>query len=893
MSDQFERLKIALADRYAIERELGEGGMAKVYLARDLKHDRSVAVKVLRPELAAVLGAERFLNEIRVTANLQHPHIVQLYDSGEADGDLYYVMPFIDGESLREKLNRQNQLSIDEAVAITRAVAEALDYAHRRDVIHRDIKPENIMLLEGTPLVADFGIALAISNVAGDRITATGLSLGTPSYMSPEQATGDRQLTAQSDTYALGSVLYEMLAGDPPFTGSNITAVIAKVIGEKPIKLSTIRDTVPANIEAAVAKALAKVPADRFESTKAFAEALIAETPVVLVDDAPSASMWVRARRVAVPVGVVGLLVWALFGRGGDAPTADLTDYTIRSITSFAGWEMSPSWSPDGSQIAYSFTGGGDANVAILSLGGGDPHILMADSPYDEINPRWSRDGSKIAFISDRGTGSNIYWIPPTGGAERLIAETNVPFLERMMTWFLTMGTNPWSVDSEELLFSKMDAAGDVALWKVNLPTGEQTQLTTPPPGSEDGWASWSSDGTRIIFQRIQAGVPTVWLLPTEGEGGEPSMLLGDGVDMFPSWFPGDEKLVVTSMRGGAPNIWEFDLATLEPRQLTSGGAGFHGEPAVGPTGSIAYDHRDHQVDLHWIPIDAPDQDERITFLTGENFGPRLSPDGNHIVWMRGPPYDLWLHDRTTGQSHQLTTDPADRPGASDRMGDWSPDGDEIVFLSDRGGAVQLWIVDAATGITRQLSDHELPWSLHMGDTQAGPRWAPDGSVIGYLAPGENGNAIWLIEPDGSNRRESVVGDAFSFGWYKDGQRVLYTRRAPDRSGQVELRAAHLVTGEDQLLLVGALSEVSVSPDGSALIYISSVSHFTMELQLQRLAPTAEPNQLPSTVGDPQQLTFGNGEWHVHGGGWAWDGSGLVYSRDRDYGDIYLIKPNR
>ena len=523
MSDQFERLKIALADRYVIERELGEGGMAKVYLARDLKHDRRVAVKVLRPELAAVLGAERFLNEIRVTANLQHPHIVQLYDSGEADGDLYYVMPFIDGESLREKLNRENQLSIDEAVAITRAVAEALDYAHRRDVIHRDIKPENIMLLEGTPLVADFGIALAISNVAGDRITATGLSLGTPSYMSPEQATGDRQLTAQSDTYALGSVLYEMLAGDPPFTGSNMTAVIAKVIGEKPIKLSTIRDTVPANIEAAVAKALAKVPADRFESTKAFAEALIAETPVVLVDDTPSASMWVRARRVAVPVGVVGLLVWALFGRGGDAPTADLTDYTIRSITSFAGWEMSPSWSPDGSQIAYSFTGGGDANVAILSLGGGDPHILMADSPYDEINPRWSRDGSKIAFISDRGTGSNIYWIPPTGGSERLIAETNVPFLERMMTWFLTMGTNPWSVDSEELLFSKMDAAGDVALWKVNLPTGEQTQLTTPPGGAEDGWASWSSDGSRIIFQRIQAGVPTVWLLPTEGgRGGNP-----------------------------------------------------------------------------------------------------------------------------------------------------------------------------------------------------------------------------------------------------------------------------------------------------------------------------------------------------------------------------------
>lgn len=890
MSEQYDRLKVALSDRYTVERKLGEGGMATVYLAHDVKHDRDVALKVLLPELAAVLGAERFLNEIRVTANLLHANIVPLYDSGEADGDLYYVMPFIEGESLRDKIDREKQLSIDEAVAITRAVADALDYAHRQNVIHRDIKPANIMLHEGAPMVADFGIAVAVSNVGGERLTSTGLSLGSPYYMSPEQAVGDREAKPQTDIYALGSVLYEMLAGDPPFAGSNVQAVIAKVIGEKPLNLRTIRDTVPATVEAAVNKALAKVPADRFESAREFADALIAETPVAPVPES-FASRRRRALRVAFAGGLAALLVWALFGPAGDAPTDDLTGSTIRRVTGFAGWEMSPSWSPDGSQIAYSTTGGGDANVAILSLGGGDPHILTGDSPYDEINPRWSRDGSKIAFLSDRGTGSNIYWIPPTGGAERLVAKTNVPFLERMMTWFLTMGTNPWSPDSEELLFSKMDAAEEVALWKVNLATGEQTRLTTPPAGAEDGWASWSSDGTQIVFQRIQEGVPTVWLLPTEGA--EPSMLLGDGVDMFPSWFPGEEKLVATSMRGGAPNIWEFDLATLEPSQLTSGGAGFHGTPTVGPTGSIAYDHRDHQVDLHWIPIDAPGQDERITFLTGENFGPRLSPDGNQIVWMRGPPYDLWLLDRTTNQSRQLTTDPADRPGAADRMGDWSPAGDEIVFLSDRGGAVQLWIVNAATGITRQLSDHKLPWSLHMGDTQAGPRWAPDGSVIGYLAPGEDGNAIWLIEPDGTNRRESMVGDAFSFGWYEDGQRVIYTRRAPDGSGQVELRAAHLGTGEDVLLFAGAISEVSVSPDGSALTFITSVSHFTMELQMLRLGPTSSPDQLPAVDGDPEQITFGNGEWHVHGGGWAWDGSGLVYSRDRDYGDIYLIEPKR
>ncbi len=416
MSEQYDRLKVALSDRYSVEGKLGEGGMATVYLAHDIKHDRKVALKVLRPELAAVLGADRFLNEIRVTANLLHANIVPLYDSGEADGDLYYVMPFIEGESLRDKIDREKQLSIEEAVAITRAVADALDYAHRRNVVHRDIKPDNIMLHEGTPMVADFGIALAVSNVGAERLTSTGLSLGTPYYMSPEQAVGDREAKPQTDIYALGSVLYEMLAGDPPFAGSNVQAVIAKVIGEKPVKLSTIRDTIPANVEAAVSKALAKVPADRFESSKEFADALIAETPVAPVEDTPSASMRTRALRVAVPAGVAGLLVWALFGRGGDAPTADLTGSTIRRVTSFAGWELTPNWSPDGSQITYSLTGGGDADIATLSLGSGDPHILTADSPYDEISPRWSRDGSKIAFLSDRGTGSNIYWIPPTGG---------------------------------------------------------------------------------------------------------------------------------------------------------------------------------------------------------------------------------------------------------------------------------------------------------------------------------------------------------------------------------------------------------------------------------------------------------------------------------------------
>ena len=248
--------------------------MATVYLAHDLRHDRRVALKVLRPELAAVIGAERFLAEIKLTANLQHPHILPLFDSGEADGCLFYVMPFVEGESLRDRLNREKQLPVAEAVRIATEVASALDYAHRHGVIHRDIKPENILLHDGQALVADFGIALAASKAGGSRMTETGMSLGTPHYMSPEQAMGEREITARSDVYALGAMLYEMLTGDPPFTGSTAQAIVARVLTEAPRPILPQRHTIPPHVEAAVLTALEKLPADRFATAAEFAEAL-------------------------------------------------------------------------------------------------------------------------------------------------------------------------------------------------------------------------------------------------------------------------------------------------------------------------------------------------------------------------------------------------------------------------------------------------------------------------------------------------------------------------------------------------------------------------------------------------------------------------------------------
>ncbi|HLB54316.1 MAG TPA: protein kinase, partial [Gemmatimonadales bacterium] len=290
MTEALNRLTTALADRYRIERQLGQGGMATVYLAEDLRHRRKVALKLLRPELAAVIGGDRFLHEITTTANLQHPHILALFDSGQVTitdpdrGDsirtVFYVMPYVEGESLRDRLLREKQLPVEEALRIAGEVASALSYAHRHGIIHRDIKPENILLHDGQVLVADFGIALAASTAGGARLTETGLSLGTPQYMSPEQAMGERTLDARSDLYALGCVLYEMLAGEPPFTGPTVQAIVARVMTEAPRPLRIQRHTVPEGVEAAVVKALEKLPADRFATAAEFAEALLRPVPV-------------------------------------------------------------------------------------------------------------------------------------------------------------------------------------------------------------------------------------------------------------------------------------------------------------------------------------------------------------------------------------------------------------------------------------------------------------------------------------------------------------------------------------------------------------------------------------------------------------------------------------
>jgi len=471
MSDLITRLNEALKGRYAIEREVGEGGMATVYLAHDERHDRRVALKVLKPELAAALGAERFLREIRVTANLQHPHILPLYDSGSADGALFYVMPFVQGESLRDRLARENLLPIEEAVRIVRQVAAALEFAHRQGVVHRDIKPENILLHEGEALLSDFGIALAAAEAGGERLTGTGLSIGTLQYMSPEQATGERDPGPRSDVYSLGALTYEMLAGEPPVTGPSARAILAKLVAERPTRLRVVRDAVPPSLDEAVMKALEKAPTDRFPGADEFASALSAAVAPATGD--------ARGRVAVAPRHMrrIGLATVA----------------TLAVVVAFAVVRFGVPWgsSPDTPTAIRS--------IAILPLddySGDESQEYFAEGMTDELTTALASI-SELRVIS-RGSAMRF------GGRDRPSAPEIASLLD---VDALVEGSVARSGDRVRITAQLIDARADRALWaqsferassdvlalqaelasaiaaeiNVRLTPGEQSRLATAP----------------------------------------------------------------------------------------------------------------------------------------------------------------------------------------------------------------------------------------------------------------------------------------------------------------------------------------------------------------------------------------------------------------------------
>jgi len=685
VSEPLSQLTFGLGDRYRVERKLGQGGMATVYLAHDLKHERKVAIKVLKPELAALLGAERFLTEIKTTASLQHPHILPLFDSGAIDprpssGDprlLYYVMPFIDGETLRARLDRETQLGIDEAVRITCDVAEALDAAHRNGIIHRDIKPENILLQGGRPMVADFGIALAVSAAAGGRMTETGMSLGTPQYMSPEQATAEKEISARSDVYSLGCVLYEMLTGHPPHTGASAQQIIMQVVTAEAAPVSKLRKSVPPHVTAAVAKSLEKLPADRFESAQAFADALRNPAFRTTTPTGSGADRWKTGLAAGILLGALaGAAALRLFGPGVE-PGGQET----REQLTFNGRSEKPAISPAGDFVAFvettcepSQVGNCRSALMVQEVGSTQTRVLLRDARSLRA-PRWSSDGKAVVVAGEldedrqglfaiallTGTPQLIgplgaYDTHPAGDSVLLVA----PRADRKgMALVIVLGTGA-VVDSFRMPF----APGDIS-WSpdgrhvaaisgdnLNIVTRDG-RITTAVKHKGRAPIRWNVEGTGLLTFAFGKGHEDELVrIPVDDDGkvaGPAELVMARVSTLFQGRFDIARRtgLLVLGTGDARTEIWSFDLASrpVRGRRETKGNT-WYGYPALSlDSKSIFYLRGDALGDNLYVLDRSTGTEEALTSLHSPA-GPavRMSADGLRVAYnsMGGPVIVAW-----------------------------------------------------------------------------------------------------------------------------------------------------------------------------------------------------------------------------------------------------------
>ena len=639
-----ERLKSALADRYTIEREIGSGGMATVYLARDIKHDRDVALKVLRSDLSAVIGTERFLSEVRIAAKLDHPHILTLIDSGEADGILFYVLPYVRGESLRSKIEREKQLGLDEALSITKQVASALDYAHSHGVVHRDIKPENILLHEGEAVLADFGIALAVKEAGGNRLTETGLSLGTPQYMSPEQATGDRQLDKRSDIYSLGAVFYEMISGEPPVTGATAQVMIAKLLTERPVKLRVVRDTVTPEMELATEKALAKVPADRFSSAGDFVRALSVAAPREQRDSKRPRSKWGIAASLAAVI-VAGSVFYAK-GSSSGGPSAARVALRDRVQLTNTGGVASPTISDDGKTIAYAVTlcsvDGCRYGVDLRDVGGGPTRRLIegATAIYRiEISP----DRRNVLVLGSIDGLFGTFITSMFGGKPRRIMNGYASFYAGGDSLLLTRFGPP--ADSFWMLIGSLDGIIADSV-RVNV-RGDRPPFFAAIPGTR-----------RVMFNSWSEGALTVGIVERKGTIAS-SMRFQPGSD------------------GGAAATTDALWLYLTPDES-----------------SRAYIVR--------VPFDTATgklSTERDTVYSGHSTGMSLTADGSTLVFDEGSSdYSAWAMSLDDIVKNRFTDDKRVFRSTGVVRGAVSPDGKIIVIGRDHpSGSREVAVIPFGT----------------------------------------------------------------------------------------------------------------------------------------------------------------------------------------------------
>ena len=787
------RLNTALTGRYRIERELGEGGMAKVYLADDLKHERKVALKVLKPALAAAVGADRFLAEIKTTANLQHPHILPLFDSGEADGFLFHVMPYVEGESLRDRLDRETQLPVDEAVRIATDIAEALDYAHRQGVIHRDIKPANILLSGGRPLISDFGIALAVSTAGADRLTETGMTLGTPYYMSPEQATADLDPGARSDIYSLGCVLFEMLVGEPPYTGSTAQAILGKIVAGPTPKVTAVRPTVPHHVEDAILQALERVPADRQSTARQFAETLAQGAGPAAGRAASSVSARGLSPVLAAAVAVVTLAGGFALGRTGGQGVAN-AGLTRLSITlpdsapmAFVGdatlgiGRKALAVSNDRATLAYV---GVREDVARLYVRHFDDFIARElVGTEGAFSPFFSPDGLWIGYF----VGNQLLKVPTDGGDPVPLAEVPNP----MGGDWSPSGTLIAAAGEGQVLFRLSDEGGElrsvgIAGWNHAYP-----QFL---PGGESVLLSGGTQGGGILD--LQAG--TVRGVGAEGfelayvDPGYLIYVLGSTLHAARfDWEAGAITSpfvpVLTGLRAEAFGQGQWDVSS-------------DGTLVYAPGGSTAFPP------VAWAWPDGRLQQLELPARVRGTF--ELSPDGSRLAISEiGSGQDhIWLYDLDSGRPLQLTVETGNYGPVS-----WSPDGSEVFYNRDQA------ILDSRAARVRRSDGGGSARTLlpELGDAVWAMGWSPSGLISVRLFP-----ELDVVDP--ATGEVTVIPTPDASGWglviSSNADVVAYTSA---HTGEFHVYVQPFPpTGEvQQVSLSGGAEEPLWSRDGRNLYY--------------------------------------------------------------------------
>jgi serine/threonine-protein kinase len=836
MDQRHQELAEGLSGRYVIERKLGQGGMATVWLARDLRYDRMVALKVLRPELAVTLGPQRFLREIMLAARLQHPHIVPVYDSGEVataarpDPLLWFAMPYIEGESLRERLRREGPLPPPEASRIAREVARALQYAHQQGVIHRDVKPENILLTrDGSTMVADFGIARPAGPAAPVHLTSTGVVIGTPAYMSPEQAIGADTIDARSDVYSLGCVLYEMLTGAPPFTGATAPAIVAKHLTEPPDFSGAGTTPVPARLRPLLARALAKSPEDRPASAAELAESLGGGGG----DGAPGGVGWDRRRAAllaALAAAAVIAVILALRTRRASAPdqprggseeagiVASGFARKLAQLTSREGLEEWPAWSPDGQQLAYVAEVDGYRQLFVRRMPGGGERQLTAGR-RDHIQPAWSPDGSRLAFV--RGATA-------TGKLEP--DEVDGYYFEGAELWTLDLasgseaklldnGFNPsYSPDGGSLAFDA-PLAGAQRVWVSDVRGRNPRQVTSDSSEAVvHTQPRWSPDGSRLVFRRIEKLKSDIAVVDAATR--EITRLTDDYIfDQDPAWAPDGGAIYFSSSRGGGVNLWRV---RLDPRggpaglgeQLTTG-AGDDVQAAIHPDGRrLVFAVRGVNADLWALPV-SPETGrpagEPVALLSTTRVESRgtWSPKGGRLAFNsdRAGEMNIWVKD-STGE-RRITSGPG-----GDYQPDWSPDGAALVFFSARGGNTDVWRVRLAdTALTRLTDDPAL---------DINPVHSPDGGRIAFVSDRSGRFEVWIMNADGTGQRQVASAGAWGhfLAWTRDGRSLVF-RGEGER--EVQIYQAEVESGRlTPLPPVRSGGHISFSPSQSLIMDVSS-----------------------------------------------------------------------